>query len=86
MKDYFNQNCVISQSQFVEVCIYGRDCTASGNLCDHVYDCFLQLFAVGYGCTNAIQSVFVADQFTEETVSGHDLSTHFTLDKLSSVF
>ena len=66
-------------------CVYGRDCTVSGNLCGHVCVCFLQLFAVGYGCTNAIQSVFVADQFTEEMVSGHDISIHFNLDKLSSV-
>ena len=28
----------------------------------------LQLFGVGYGHTNAIQSVFVADQFVEEKV------------------
>jgi len=38
-----------------------------------------QLFAVGYGHTNAIQSVFVGDQFRQEQVRNTSLSENHNL-------
>lgn len=36
-------------------------------------DFLLQLYSVGYGHINTLQSVLVADQFQEEVVTGHNL-------------
>lgn len=34
----------------------------------------MQLYAVGYGHINTVQSVFVADQFEEEVISQHNIT------------